>query len=241
MAPTSSVTPANNPLRVSIPNNDVVQLTHTCTLALPQLPAKSRFGHIIPGSAAYSLLSAVKLYHAGCDVTFTKLDCTVLMRGRVLMTGKKDTKTGLWMLPLFMGMSTISPVAASTISQIASDIQMPIAAAADQESKSKPQAFAHLQIKTSLAFENNAPLCFYRQNPTSQNATPELLCNLTPTTNMEELAKYHHQSVCSPTKSAFLRGIANLQFRAFPGLTYKLINKHLPPSTATDKGHMIRQ
>ena len=69
----------------------------------------------------------------------------------------------------------------------------------------------------------------------------EYIYNLTPTTNMEELAKYHHQSVCSPPKSSFLRAIANLQFRSFPGLTYQLISKHLPPSTATDKGHMIRQ
>ena len=58
---------------------------------------------------------------------------------------------------------------------------------------------------------------------------------------MEELANHHHQSVCSPPKTSFLRAIANKQFRSFPGLTYQLIIKHLPPSTATDKGHMIRQ
>ena len=69
----------------------------------------------------------------------------------------------------------------------------------------------------------------------------EHIYNLTPTANREELAKYHHQSVCSPPKSSFLHAIANLQVRSFPGLTYQLISKHLPPSTATDKGHMIRQ
>ena len=58
---------------------------------------------------------------------------------------------------------------------------------------------------------------------------------------MEELAKYHHQSVCSPPKSSFLRAISNKQFRSFTGLTYLLISKRLPPSTATEKGHMIRQ
>ena len=39
---------------------------------------------------------------------------------------------------------------------------------------------------------------------------------------------------------ALLRAIANNQLDSFPGLTYDLINKHLPPSTATEKGHMIR-
>ena len=58
---------------------------------------------------------------------------------------------------------------------------------------------------------------------------------------MEELAKYHHQSVCSLPKSSFLRAISNQQFRSFPGLTYQLISKHLPSSTATYKGHTTRQ
>ena len=121
MAHKSSVSPTNDPLRVSLPNGDKVQSTHTYTLALPQLPAKARFGHIVPGLTACSLLSVVKLCDAGCDVTFTKIDCTVRMRGRFLMTGRKDTKIGLWMLPLSMDDSTIGPVAVSTISQLASD------------------------------------------------------------------------------------------------------------------------
>ena len=61
MAPKSSVSPENNPIRVALPTGDTVQSTHTCTLALPQLPAKARGGHIIPGLAAYSLLSVLLL------------------------------------------------------------------------------------------------------------------------------------------------------------------------------------
>ena len=37
MAPKSSVSPTNDPLRVSLPNGDQVQLIYTCTLARPQL------------------------------------------------------------------------------------------------------------------------------------------------------------------------------------------------------------
>ena len=57
----------------------------------------------------------------------------------------------------------------------------------------------------------NTNLWFYCQNPTSQGTTRESPYNLTPTTNMEELAKYHHQSVYLPRNSAPLQGIANLQ------------------------------
>ena len=126
MAPKSSVSPKNDPLRISLPNGYQVQSTHTCTLALPQLPAKARFGHIVPGLAAYLLLSVVNLCDAGYDVAFTKIAFTVRMQGPVLMTGRKDTKTGLWVLLLSMDKVTISP-AASTISQGALDILEPIA------------------------------------------------------------------------------------------------------------------
>ena len=57
---------------------------------------------------------------------------------------------------------------------------------------------------------------------------------------MAELAMYHHQTLCSPPKSTLLRAIANEQLKPFPGLSYKLINKHLPPSSASGKGHMVR-
>ena len=51
---------------------------------------------------------------------------------------------------------------------------------------------------------------------------------------------YYHRILCSPPKSTLLKAIRNKQLDSFPGLTYELISKHLPPSTATDKGHLIR-
>ena len=207
MAPKSSGSIANNPLRVALPNGDTVQSTHTCTLALPQLPAKAREGHIISGLAAYSLLSVVKLCDAGCDVTLTKTDCTVRMRGCVLMTDKKYTKTGLWMLPLSMDESTISPAALSTISQLASDVLQPIAAAARHRLQAKHNLLASANSRHEDEINNvstrgtrNTHSCLDSQQARNQVITKEHIYNLTPTINMEELAKYHHQSVCSPPK-----------------------------------------
>ena len=37
-----------------------------------------------------------------------------------------------------------------------------------------------------------------------------------------------------------MQAIRNKQLDSIPGLTYDLIAKHLPPSTDTEKGHMIR-
>jgi len=58
---------------------------------------------------------------------------------------------------------------------------------------------------------------------------------------MEELAKYYHQCLLSPPKLTLLHAINNQSLQTFTGLTYGLISKHLPPSTATDKGHMKRR
>ena len=72
------------------------------------------------------------------------------------------------------------------------------------------------------------------------NFAYEFLGNIIPTSSKEELAMYYHQCLCSPPRSTLLKAIRNGQLRSFPGLTYELIAKHLPPSTATEKGHMVR-
>ena len=72
------------------------------------------------------------------------------------------------------------------------------------------------------------------------NGAQEIAANIIPTSTKEELAMYFHQCLCSPPKSALLKAIRNKQLDSIPGLTYDLIAKHLPPSTATEKVHMIR-
>ena len=94
------IVPAVNPLTVTIPNGYRVQSTHDCKIAIPDLPEKARIGHIVPGLASHSLVSVIKLCNAGCKVTCTKIKCMVKYRGRVVHTGSKCRRTGLWMIPL---------------------------------------------------------------------------------------------------------------------------------------------
>ena len=99
-APTRDRQIATSPLTVRLPDGAQVASTHTCTLDIPQLPQQARLGHMIPGLASHSLLSVVRLCNAGCEVTFTKIECIVKHRGRVVLRGKKCTRTGLWMVPV---------------------------------------------------------------------------------------------------------------------------------------------
>ena len=63
--------------------------------------------------------------------------------------------------------------------------------------------------------------------------------NVIPTSSKEELVRYYHQCLCSSPKSTMLKAIRKGWLKIFPGLTQKLVAKHLPGSSTTDKGHLI--
>ena len=92
---TFSVTPTDEPISVTLPDGNKVQLTHKCVLDFPQFPESARNGHIIPGSASNSLVSVVVLCNAGCEVTLKAFDVTVKYKGKIVLTGTKCMQTVL--------------------------------------------------------------------------------------------------------------------------------------------------
>ena len=82
------------------------------------------------------------------------------------------------------------------------------------------------------------------QNSINEARTTQFAANvttLTPTFSRLELAMYHHQFLGNPRKETMLKALRKhpSQFQTFPGLSYELVSAHLPPSEATEKGHMI--
>jgi hypothetical protein len=57
----------------------------------------------------------------------------------------------------------------------------------------------------------------------------------------QDLATFLHACAFSPVPSTFLRAIKQGHFSLWPGLTASLVNKHLPKSLATSKGHLKTQ
>jgi hypothetical protein len=112
--PATNICAASVPLVAHLPNGDRVQLMHTCTLDLPELPAAARNAHVIPGLALHSLLSIVAMCNTGCTVTFTKIGCTIVYCGCTIICGQKCTRTGLWMVPLQQGHTNPSMHPATT-------------------------------------------------------------------------------------------------------------------------------
>ena len=70
-----------------------------------------------------------------------------------------------------------------------------------------------------------------------------VIANITRTSTKPEIATYHHQSLGSPQVSSVLRALSRHpdELLTFPGMSKNLITKHLPPATATYKGHMVRK
>lgn len=56
-----------------------------------------------------------------------------------------------------------------------------------------------------------------------------------------DLASFLHGACFSPSKDTFIKAINNNFFITWPGLTSKLISKHLLPSTATHSGHLRQE
>jgi hypothetical protein len=99
-APMTNMHPNSKHIIARLPNGKRVHSTHMCTLDIPALPTSVGHTHTIPGLASHSLMSVVTLCNAGCNVIFTKIGCTIVYHGKVILCGSKCTRTGLWMIPL---------------------------------------------------------------------------------------------------------------------------------------------
>ena len=185
-------------------------------LDIPKLPRAARVAHVIPGLNSHSLISAVTLCNAGCEVKMTMIDVTVKYRGKVILTGRKCTRTGLWMVPLTMD---VVPLTKSTINTANFLCEKP-----PTNQMFQPEDFYYLYD----------PNFGTRKQVHQANS-------LIPTSTKGELARYYHQCIGSPPKSAILRALRNHpdELESFPGFNKSLM-KYLPASPATAKGHMVR-
>ena len=100
-APILAIKETANPIQVTVANGEKVSSTHEGLIDVPDLPARARNAHVLPG-IKHSLLSVVRLCNAGCEVIFGKYGISVEVRynGRVIMKGSKSTINGLWYVPI---------------------------------------------------------------------------------------------------------------------------------------------
>ena len=91
---------AKHPLWITQPNGERLRSTHTCDLKIPWLPKAMRRGHIVPGLAHTTLLSIRQFCLWGATVLFTRHECRVYWKGKLVLKGTIDETTKLWVLPI---------------------------------------------------------------------------------------------------------------------------------------------
>jgi len=97
--PCDNLQPAIRPLTINLPDGTKVKSTHTCDITIPGLPMVL-VGHVVPKLSIASLIGIRVLCDAGCEVLFTKTNCDVWYKGKVILSGTKDPSTDLWTLPI---------------------------------------------------------------------------------------------------------------------------------------------
>ena len=99
-APVTRKKIAKHPINIKLPDESIIQSTHTCHLDIPWLPDKMTSAHIVPKLAHSSLISTRKFCDAGCKVVFDINECRVYYNDEVVLIGTRDKATGLWKLPI---------------------------------------------------------------------------------------------------------------------------------------------
>ena len=91
---------AIDPITVRLPNGDKLKNTHEYFLPIPQLPQDSITARIFPGLHTASLLSIGQLCDAGCQATFLKHILQISYENRIILTGDRNFRTGMWEVKL---------------------------------------------------------------------------------------------------------------------------------------------
>jgi len=151
---------ASNPLNIEIPG-----LPHVLE------------GHIVPALNVASLIGIQILCKVGCRIVFTDTACYVKYNGKIILKGKKDPSTDLWVLPL-------TPDAIST-----SQKQLWTSQGDDEEETQYTKLQSH--AGPGMARAPQSPM------PCTPDATVAMFPHSIRT--RANTVKFGHQSMCNPT------------------------------------------
>ena len=214
--------------------------SHTARLLLADLPAAACKAHLFPRLASGSLLSIGLLCDHGCIAEFTQAVVTIRLHGKIILTGTRTPGTKLWIIDV-----PIAPPPTTRDAAVADDDSVPglCAAATDLYDSDDDEID---DVPYSAAPVPDSPCLPPMQSRVTQPSTPFVVNAVVPLKTQSERLKYHHASFGSPSPSTLLKSLKGPDpgtppFVAIPGVTPKLVRKHLPPMMATAKGHLDQQ
>ena len=235
---------------VQLPNNEVIRATEKGELPLdPVLSPTARTAMVLPKLKSSNLISIGQLCDDGCSITLNKHTLKVHKNNKVIMKGIRNTSDGLWEIPIQKTKMTenacTNPVIHSSLycKRIMNEISQHIPT--PPSSKKHHKIPTHLRHMASLAITNDFENAIDRQLH-EDNKQPHVYNNKSniiikkKQTHME-LIQYLHACCFSPVPSTFIKAIKKGFLKSFPGLTVELVEKYLPTSIASAKGHITQE
>jgi hypothetical protein len=168
-------------------------------------------GHIVPTLSITSLIGIRVLCNAGCEIIFTKTNCDVWYKRRVILNGKKDPSTDLWTLPL-----------------------------GPQNEQAKKTNAKHNSVTPTRKPVGQAPKKSITVPSDAYNGATQVASSTHSVKTRANAVKFAHQALCNPKISTLLKTVRQGFLGGCPNLSKKLINKYLNASPATAKRHMKR-
>jgi hypothetical protein len=242
---------------IILPNQTTIKATSSGILPISsELTPEGRTAKILPDLRTASLISVGKLCDDGCKVIFDKKMMTAKKEDKIILTGHRNHKDGLYDIPIqktrlqedhyvrpprhaaiyrrtqFLntkkGISTINKRTSSHhLTTFPPDL------------KTLRELVMHNALDQYIKHVLKQDKKFQRVEKIKQHTSISVIIRKDETKH--DLVKYLHAACFAPVQSTWIRAIKNNHFSTWPGLNVELIKKHLPTSVATVQGHVKRE
>ena len=228
---------------VQLPDSSMIPSTEQGNLPLsPHFSASATKTCVLPNLKSANLISLGQLCDDGCTIILNQDTMNVIKNNTTVLKGIRNRKDGLWDIPI--PKSTIT-----TNCCVKPQLHGGLYPSQQTEPRNKqvhhtstttnvPQ---HLQALSCLAADNDFNNALDQQQRYDKRANKHHLnIILRKKETQMNLVRYLHGACFSPVPSTFKKAIKRGFLSSWPGLTTQMVDKYLPPSEATAKGH-IRQ
>ena len=210
------IKPAGNlSIKVSLANGTHVHSTHIGYLPQQHLPLQARLVHLFPNLNKV-LLSLGQFCDAGMKIILTKKKLLAVMDDEsndVILEGTRETSDGMWYIDLETGGKPANPITNTTKNKI----------------KRRKRVNFKVPIKTHI----NHVIPKHNIKPTIRHAN-----SVYELERKKDIAEFLSAAMWNPVPETWTKAIDSGFFATWPGLTSKLIRKHLSKRLETSMGHM---
>ena len=230
----------NPNISVTLPNNNPIKSTSSGIIPLShKLSSKAKTATVLPNLKSSSLISLGQLCDDDCKVLLDKKELNVYKDDQVVLTGYRNPRDGLWDIPIVSKITPNNYVMPPIHSSLYPSRIIPALQSLNSNklnhSNRKNHAKQRLHKNTSKSQDLDDILADFNHSSQQINVI------IRKKQSKRELAQYLHAACFSPTINTFITAISKNNLSSWPGLTTKLIHRHLPKSTYTYQGHMHKE